>query len=183
MAEPQPTLPPVTDAAAPRSASISACTHHDDLSAGSSGKSAKGVTGASGDQQLFTTEPCDDVLPLAVPPEKPAKLSKRVSQWLAGFFRFVGPGFVMTIAFLDPGNLAADVNQGVLGGYTLMWVTLYSTLMVCCFLFWGGVGCDFCVRMFLICVFIHTTDTPMRIHASTSAYVVHILYLNTHRHG
>lgn len=42
---------------------------------------------------------------------------------------FMGPGFLMCIAFLDPGNLAADVNQGVAAGYSLLWVTLYGTAM------------------------------------------------------
>ena len=42
---------------------------------------------------------------------------------------FVGPGFLMSIAYLDPGNIAGDLDAGVRGNYKLIWVLLWSTLL------------------------------------------------------
>lgn len=39
------------------------------------------------------------------------------------------PGFLMCIAFIDPGNLEADLQTGAKAGYTLLWVVLLSTIM------------------------------------------------------
>lgn len=35
-----------------------------------------------------------------------------------------------SVAYIDPGNLASDINQGVQAGYTLIWVTLWCTVLV-----------------------------------------------------
>lgn len=43
--------------------------------------------------------------------------------------RFVGPGFLVAMAYIDPGNLAADINQGLAAGYSLAWVTLWCSIM------------------------------------------------------
>ena len=42
---------------------------------------------------------------------------------------FTGPGFLMSIAYLDPGNLEADLQLGASGKYQLLWVLLIATLM------------------------------------------------------
>ena len=42
---------------------------------------------------------------------------------------YVGPGFLMSIAYLDPGNIAGDLDAGVYGGYRLIWVLLWSTVL------------------------------------------------------
>ncbi|KAK9805646.1 hypothetical protein WJX72_009884 [[Myrmecia] bisecta] len=44
-------------------------------------------------------------------------------------WRFTGPGFLMSIAYIDPGNLEGDLQAGAKGGYTLCWLLLYSTAM------------------------------------------------------
>ena len=41
--------------------------------------------------------------------------------------QFMGPGFLMSIAYLDPGNLVACLQAGTLGGYRLIWTLLYAT--------------------------------------------------------
>ena len=43
--------------------------------------------------------------------------------------RFIGPGFLVSMAFLDPGNLAGDLNAAKYGGYDLLWILLLAT---CC---------------------------------------------------
>ncbi|KAK4488418.1 hypothetical protein RD792_004181 [Penstemon davidsonii] len=42
---------------------------------------------------------------------------------------FTGPGFLMSIAFLDPGNLEGDLQSGAIAGYTLLWLLLWATAM------------------------------------------------------
>lgn len=39
------------------------------------------------------------------------------------------PGALMCIAFVDPGNLEADLQTGATTGYRLLWVLLWSTTM------------------------------------------------------
>lgn len=44
------------------------------------------------------------------------------------FAAFVGPGFLMCIAYVDPGNFESDLQAGCLFGYKLLWVLLWATL-------------------------------------------------------
>jgi len=42
---------------------------------------------------------------------------------------FVGPGFLMSIAYLDPGNIAGDLEAGSKGGYQLIWTLMWATTL------------------------------------------------------
>ncbi|KAK1366895.1 Metal transporter Nramp2 [Heracleum sosnowskyi] len=42
---------------------------------------------------------------------------------------FTGPGFLMSIAFLDPGNLEGDLQSGAIAGYSLLWLLMWATGM------------------------------------------------------
>ena len=42
---------------------------------------------------------------------------------------FTGPGFLMSIAYLDPGNIEADLQSGSIAQFTLLWVLLWSTVL------------------------------------------------------
>lgn len=42
---------------------------------------------------------------------------------------YTGPGFLMSIAYLDPGNLESDLQAGATTGYELLWVLLWSTIL------------------------------------------------------
>src|ERR1700750_2585339 len=42
---------------------------------------------------------------------------------------FLGPAFVASVAYIDPGNFATNVAAGSKFGYTLCWVILVSNLM------------------------------------------------------
>jgi Mn2+/Fe2+ NRAMP family transporter len=48
---------------------------------------------------------------------------------LKKFLSFVGPGFLMSIAYLDPGNFAGNLEGGVKGGYSLIWTLLWATIL------------------------------------------------------
>ncbi|XP_012230809.1 protein Malvolio isoform X2 [Linepithema humile] len=42
---------------------------------------------------------------------------------------FTGPGFLMSIAYLDPGNIESDLQSGVVAKYKLLWVLLSATIL------------------------------------------------------
>ncbi|XP_053679041.1 protein Malvolio [Anopheles nili] len=42
---------------------------------------------------------------------------------------FTGPGFLMSIAYLDPGNIESDLQSGVVAKYSLLWVLFAATLL------------------------------------------------------
>ncbi|XP_056352768.1 natural resistance-associated macrophage protein 1 isoform X2 [Oenanthe melanoleuca] len=42
---------------------------------------------------------------------------------------FTGPGFLMSIAYLDPGNVESDLQGGALAGFKLLWVLLWATVL------------------------------------------------------
>jgi manganese transport protein len=44
--------------------------------------------------------------------------------------KYIGPGFLVAVGFIDPGNWAANIAAGSLYGYNLLWVITLSTLML-----------------------------------------------------
>ncbi|KAL3058401.1 hypothetical protein OYC64_010547 [Pagothenia borchgrevinki] len=42
---------------------------------------------------------------------------------------FTGPGFLMSIAYLDPGNIESDLQSGAKAGYKLLWILLGATII------------------------------------------------------
>jgi manganese transport protein len=44
--------------------------------------------------------------------------------------RFLGPGLLVTVGFIDPGNWASNVAAGSEFGYQLLWVVTLSTIML-----------------------------------------------------
>jgi manganese transport protein len=42
---------------------------------------------------------------------------------------FLGPAFIASIAYVDPGNFATNIQSGAEFGYTLLWVIVASNLM------------------------------------------------------
>lgn len=45
-------------------------------------------------------------------------------------FKYIGPGLLVTVGFIDPGNWAANISAGSLFGYKLLWVVTLSTIML-----------------------------------------------------
>lgn len=45
------------------------------------------------------------------------------------FFKFIGPAFVVSVAYIDPGNFATNISGGSKFNYSLIWVILWSNLM------------------------------------------------------
>ncbi|KAJ0404097.1 hypothetical protein P43SY_000881 [Pythium insidiosum] len=49
------------------------------------------------------------------------------------FWAFTGPGWLMSMAYLDPGNLEADLQNGAYTRYELLYVVLLSTAAGACY--------------------------------------------------
>lgn len=45
------------------------------------------------------------------------------------FFAFVGPAYLVSVGYMDPGNWATDIAGGSMFGYQLLWVLLMSNLI------------------------------------------------------
>lgn len=43
--------------------------------------------------------------------------------------RFIGPAFVVSVAYIDPGNFAANISGGSSFNYDLLWVIFWSSIM------------------------------------------------------
>lgn len=57
-----------------------------------------------------------------------SSISFRLFQSLVKFGRFVGPGFLIAVAYIDPGNYATDVAAGADFRYALLFIVLLSNL-------------------------------------------------------
>jgi manganese transport protein len=44
--------------------------------------------------------------------------------------KYIGPAFIVTVGFIDPGNWAANVAAGSMYGYNLLWMVTLSTIML-----------------------------------------------------
>ncbi len=45
-------------------------------------------------------------------------------------FKFIGPGLLVTVGFIDPGNWASNLSAGADYGYALLWVITLSTIIL-----------------------------------------------------
>lgn len=48
---------------------------------------------------------------------------------MRGFWTYLGPAFVASVAYIDPGNFATNILGGTQFGYRLLWVLLWSNAM------------------------------------------------------
>jgi len=46
------------------------------------------------------------------------------------FLRYVGPGLLVTVGFIDPGNWASNIAAGASHGYALLWIVNVATVML-----------------------------------------------------
>lgn len=98
------------------------------------------------DQVLAAAEPSDhsgwrlarqqaplaDVYRTVRVPSGPSPATPANGQLLASFNRiaaFVGPGYLVAVGYMDPGNWATAIAGGSKFGYALLWVALLSNLM------------------------------------------------------
>ncbi|GAA0084038.1 Nramp family divalent metal transporter [Clostridium sp. CTA-7] len=46
------------------------------------------------------------------------------------FLKYIGPGILVTVGFIDPGNWASNIAAGSTFGYKLLWIVTLSTIML-----------------------------------------------------
>jgi len=80
------------------------------------GKAIKSSSGKVGDASTLKT--AREVL---------AGKSKKSA--FARLMPFIGPAFIASVAYMDPGNFATNIQGGAKFGYTLLWVIMASNLM------------------------------------------------------
>src|SRR5277367_4397828 len=51
------------------------------------------------------------------------------ASWLRKIFAFAGPGYLVAVGYMDPGNWATDIAGGSRFGYTLLSVIIISNLI------------------------------------------------------
>jgi manganese transport protein len=64
--------------------------------------------------------------------EKAAALilsGKSKKRGIARLLPFMGPAFIASVAYMDPGNFATNIQGGAQFGYTLLWVVVVCNLM------------------------------------------------------
>lgn len=64
----------------------------------------------------------------------PVVRSRAGSSWniikrIKYLFKFLGPAFIVSVAYIDPGNFATNISGGSIFNLNLVWVILWSNLM------------------------------------------------------
>jgi manganese transport protein len=49
--------------------------------------------------------------------------------WFSTLLPFLGPAFVASVAYIDPGNFATNISSGAQFGYRLLWVVVLANLI------------------------------------------------------
>ncbi|XP_069792168.1 natural resistance-associated macrophage protein 1-like isoform X1 [Narcine bancroftii] len=93
-----------------------AVSQHNSSSSAASSKSENESNNGSNDQTYLTEK-------ITVPDAGTPGFSFRK------LWAFTGPGFLMSIAYLDPGNIESDLQSGAAAGYKLLWVLLAATVL------------------------------------------------------
>ncbi len=71
----------------------------------------------------------DDEDRLSLPEVNATVAVPQVGSWMRRLFAFMGPGYMISVGYMDPGNWATDIAGGSAFGYTLLSVILLSNLM------------------------------------------------------
>jgi manganese transport protein len=83
--------------------------------------SRKDASRSSGSKNLYENSTTRDA--------KAILSGKSKKSWVVRLLPFLGPAFIASIAYVDPGNFATNIQGGAQFGYELLWVILGSNLM------------------------------------------------------
>src|SRR3979490_1875884 len=61
--------------------------------------------------------------------EMHGSVSTQRMSWWKRLFTFLGPAYLVSVGYMDPGNWATDLEGGARFGYALIWVLLMSNIM------------------------------------------------------
>ena len=81
-------------------------------------------------QALRARREDEDVEQMALPTPAPSALELVLSRGrVRGTLAMLGPAFVASVAYVDPGNFATNIQAGAKFGYALLWVVVLANLM------------------------------------------------------
>lgn len=78
------------------------------------------------DRRFF--RPTGDSMP-SLPEVNSSVALPKSAGWMRRLFAFMGPGYMVSVGYMDPGNWATDLAGGAQFGYTLLVVIMLSNLM------------------------------------------------------
>ena len=58
------------------------------------------------------------------------KINHRPSAGALDLLKYIGPGLLVTVGFIDPGNWATNLAAGSEFGYALLWVVTFSSILI-----------------------------------------------------
>ncbi|MDO9416025.1 Nramp family divalent metal transporter [Pararhizobium sp.] len=76
----------------------------------------------------YFSRPDEDQMP-SLPEVNSTVLVPQGGHWIRRLLAFAGPGYMVSVGYMDPGNWATDLAGGAQFGYTLLAVILLSNLM------------------------------------------------------
>jgi manganese transport protein len=59
----------------------------------------------------------------------PSIASEGIKVKAKGLLQYLGPAFIVSVAYMDPGNFATNISGGSQFAYNLLWVILWSNIM------------------------------------------------------
>jgi len=59
----------------------------------------------------------------------PSLAGEEIKSKATGLLKYLGPAFVVSVAYMDPGNFGTNISGGSQFGYNLLWVVLWSNIM------------------------------------------------------
>ena len=71
----------------------------------------------------------EDELAPNLPINLPAIPCAEIKEKAKGLFKYLGPAFIVSVAYMDPGNFGTNISGGSQFGYNLLWVILWSNIM------------------------------------------------------
>ncbi|AGO11622.1 AaceriADL159Cp [[Ashbya] aceris (nom. inval.)] len=77
-----------------------------------------------GGNEILTSSRC-----VTAQPDQQKSFLQRMREILVKYMKFVGPGLMISVAYMDPGNYATDVSAGASHQFALLCIVLYSGLI------------------------------------------------------
>ena len=65
----------------------------------------------------------------SLPIHLPSIPGEEIKSKAKGLLKYLGPAFVISVAYMDPGNFGTNISGGSRFGYQLLWVLLWSNVM------------------------------------------------------
>lgn len=93
--------------------------------------------------------PLDTTLPRSIRHESLFRASTASWRTLKKYATFVGPGFIIAVSYIDPGNYSTDVAAGALFEYKMLFVLFLTNLFA---IFLQGLSCKRATRHEYHCI-------------------------------